>query len=296
MKRVATAAVLIPLVLLAVYSLPTQYLSLLIGIVAVLAAKEYLDIVSHYGVHPIRWPAYIGIAALFIYYCLVLVRGSNWNIFATAVVIVVQALLLVILAMRHDDLREGTLALALTWCVFPYVGLTLLCLAFIHITFNGSFLIILIFLAVWVGDTAAYYVGRSLGRHKLAPRISPKKTWEGAVASSVLSGLAVALWARYGINDQQAFKYTFQGVNDFQNTIQSAHRSPLLAAILGLLINIAAQFGDLFESMIKRGAGVKDSGTLLPGHGGILDRIDALLFAAPVALLLFTILDRVLAH
>ncbi|HXJ41241.1 MAG TPA: phosphatidate cytidylyltransferase [Bryobacteraceae bacterium] len=112
----------------------------------------------------------------------------------------------------------------------------------------------------WVGDTGAYYVGRRYGRHRLAPAISPGKSWEGAyasVASSVLFGVIYLPLAIHGM-------------------------SYLKAALLSIGANVAGQIGDLAESAIKRSAGVKDSGTMLPGHGGMLDRLDSSLFAMPV--------------
>ncbi len=111
---------------------------------------------------------------------------------------------------------------------------------------------------IWVGDTAAYFVGRTFGRHLMAPQVSPKKTWEGAVAN-LLGSLLVAVvfyrWMNIAL--------------------------PLLGC-LAVLASVAGQAGDLLESAYKRSAGAKDSGVLLPGHGGILDRIDALILAAPI--------------
>jgi phosphatidate cytidylyltransferase len=136
---------------------------------------------------------------------------------------------------------------------------------------DGPALVLFLMVCVWAGDIAALYIGRSFGRHKLAPRISPGKTWEGSIASvggSILAA-ALVLW----ISDA----LTARG-NLMLHITEPIWQTLVLAAIL----NIAAQFGDLLESAVKRGAGVKDSGTMLPGHGGILDRIDALLVAAPV--------------
>jgi phosphatidate cytidylyltransferase len=124
---------------------------------------------------------------------------------------------------------------------------------------------------VWAGDIAALYIGRAFGKRKLAPRLSPGKTWLGSIASILGSMLAA------GIVIAISSALTARG-NTLLHIAQPLWQSLLLAAIL----NIAAQLGDLLESAIKRGAGVKDSGTMLPGHGGILDRIDALLLAAPV--------------
>ncbi len=116
---------------------------------------------------------------------------------------------------------------------------------------------------VWVGDTAAYFVGSGIGRWKMAPEISPNKTWEGAVAN-FLGALMVAAIFGYRIE------------------VPPAHM--LGMAVVG---SFAGQIGDLFESAWKRSAAVKDSGTILPGHGGMLDRIDALILAAPAGLVLF---------
>jgi phosphatidate cytidylyltransferase len=118
---------------------------------------------------------------------------------------------------------------------------------------------VLAFGVVWIGDSAAYYVGSRWGRHKMAPVVSPNKSWEGAAASLAAAAATAALWSWIVRRDV----------------------APGVVA-LGALANVAGQLGDLVESLFKRGSGLKDSGQLLPGHGGMLDRIDGLLFAAPV--------------
>lgn len=114
-------------------------------------------------------------------------------------------------------------------------------------------------LIIWANDTAAYFVGIAAGRHKLAPSISPGKSWEGAAAGTAAGALVAALAASW------------------------LGMTPGRAIVFGLLVTIASQIGDLLESAMKRRAGVKDSGTILPGHGGVLDRFDGILLAAPIA-------------
>ena len=120
----------------------------------------------------------------------------------------------------------------------------------------------------WIGDTGAYYVGKNFGRHKLAPSVSPGKSWEGAAASAI-TGVAFGL-----IYLPLAIKGT----------------SLLVAGLFALAANVAGQAGDLARSAVKRGARVKDSGSLLPGHGGMLDRVDSTMFALPVLYTLSTFL------
>jgi phosphatidate cytidylyltransferase len=149
---------------------------------------------------------------------------------------------------------------------------------------NGPSLLLFLFFVVWAGDIAALYVGRAWGRRKLAPSISPGKTWEGSAASivgSVVMGLLLVLLAGA----------LARGNFGKLSSVLSFPGSMIGWLALAGILNVAAQVGDLIESAIKRGAGVKDSGSLLPGHGGVLDRIDALNVAAPVlwyALLLQT--------
>ena len=124
---------------------------------------------------------------------------------------------------------------------------------------NGRELIFFVLLVTWIGDTTAYYGGKGFGKHKLAPLISPKKTVEGAIIGlmgSIVGAIIAKLW------------FLDIGISN--------------AVIAGILIGVSGQFGDLSESIIKRNLQVKDSGGIIPGHGGILDRVDSLLFSAPV--------------
>ncbi len=149
----------------------------------------------------------------------------------------------------------GALAYGLPYLALPVASLY-------YLQRLDPWVLILLFAIVWLGDTAAFYCGKKWGRRKFAPVVSPNKTWEGAVASLLAAVVAAGVWSYLRLGEV---------------------RLELLG--LAVLTSIAAQMGDLVESLIKRGAGVKDSGHLLPGHGGVLDRVDALLFAAPVMLL-----------
>jgi len=145
----------------------------------------------------------------------------------------------------------------------------------------GAIYLLYLLLVVWAGDIFAYFVGRALGRHRMAPRISPKKTWEGAAASLAASLVVGILLFDHAPGISSALlRWGLIARRDGMFGLEKPELWPII--LLTTALNVAAQLGDLVESLIKRGAGVKDSGTILPGHGGMLDRIDALLFAAPV--------------
>jgi len=185
------------------------------------------------------------------------------------------------IAMRRENLATGYPAAAASAFAFAYIALPLAMLVQLRQQWAGAFLILYLLLVVWSGDILAYFVGKSIGRHLMAPRISPKKTWEGAVASMVAS-LAVG-GAVFYYSLPLSTKFLQWGLIQRRDGMFGLERPALLPILLlTAVLNIAAQLGDLVESLIKRGAAVKDSGTILPGHGGMLDRIDALLFAAPV--------------
>ena len=141
-----------------------------------------------------------------------------------------------------------------------YIAVPLGLLVWVWRQTDGTFHLLFALIVIWAGDTAGYYVGKNLGKHKSSPRISPNKTWEGTVASFGAALLVGAIASLY-----------FWGGDGYAEPI-----------VLAAFLNVAGQFGDLAESGLKRRAGVKDSSSLIPGHGGVLDRIDALLFAAPV--------------
>jgi phosphatidate cytidylyltransferase len=303
MKRVLTAVVLIPLVLLAVFRAPAPLFALLVAAVAILAAREFIDLVKHYNVTPFRMPTYVGVGLLFALLILrslrtdvsgsiatpaVSVESLFYLVFATAVL---ATFVYLVVGMLRRDLATSYPAAAASFFAIGYTAFPLLLLANLRQQWAGAFLILYLFLVVWTGDTAAYYVGRAIGRHKMAPRISPGKTWEGGVASflgSIGVGVLVFWYAR-------PISEALLNVHLIDRAQGYLAPTPPIAQIvvLSALLNVTAQLGDLVESLLKRGAGVKDSGALLPGHGGMLDRIDALLFAVPV--LWFYAAMRVLA-
>ena len=286
MKRVITAAVLIPLVLLAVFLAPNWLFTVLVGAVALLATVEYMTLAAGYGNEPFRFITYLLMATF--YGIVVWATGypspsGEYVLLAMIFFFTLAPFVYLCVAMARKDMRSVLPGVAISYVALSYIGFSLSCLIYLRIMVTGWFLILFTFLVIWVGDTAAYYVGRSVGRTKFAPRISPKKTWEGAIASGVAAIVVGILLVEFApqISRGLMMIHLLRAPDLFEST-------PLwMTALVALGINIAGQIGDLLESLIKRGANVKDSGSMLPGHGGILDRIDALLFAAPVALLLF---------
>ncbi len=266
MKRILTAIVLIFAVFALFFFGQLWMITVFAAIVAELAAYEYLQLANTGSSSriPVWWMA-LGTAVLFSPRCPI---GRSKRSFP--------------FSARSPSCSSPGTASGCRWnacCRSPAQGLFGLIyiaypLALVPLLWkqeDGIALVVFLMVCVWSGDIAALYIGRNFGKHKLAPRLSPNKTWEGTIASIAGSVLAAGLVIL--ISDQ----LTARG-NTSMHISEPLWQSLLLAVVL----NLAAQLGDLLESAIKRGAGVKDSGTMLPGHGGILDRIDALLLAAPV--------------
>jgi phosphatidate cytidylyltransferase len=286
MKRIATAVVLIPVALVLILRAPVPLLAAVVAVVAVLGTRELLSLSEHYGVEPMHRPTYIFVVLLFVGVSIPLVWHTQITglAFSTLTLLAVAGTSIFVflsIGMARPQLASAYPAAATSLVAVVYVALPLALLIVIRELWAGGFLLLYLLLVVWAGDTFAYYAGRALGRHKLAPRISPGKTWEGTAASFVGS-IAVG-WAVFSHAPQISNALYAAGLVA-RRYAYLAKESPALLEIvvLSACINVAAQIGDLVESLVKRGAGVKDSGTLLPGHGGMLDRIDALLFAAPV--------------
>ena len=266
MKRVVTAVVLVPLVLVLDFLSPHwQWIfTAVTALVAVMAAWEYMGLACKMGANPPRIAVVVAILALF-------AGDWQWPDQLGTILGILCLALLVYCTFASPIERVIPDVTNSIFCLF-YTGFTLISLPALHEQANGASLVVFLLCAVWAGDIAALYVGRALGRNKLAPKISPNKTWEGTIAS-VAGSLLVALgliWLSEFLAHWNTVVLSFQ---------EEAREYWLLMAIL---VNVAAQVGDLAESALKRSAGVKDSGNLLPGHGGVLDRIDALLLASPV--------------
>jgi phosphatidate cytidylyltransferase len=280
MKRILTATVLILAVFALIFFGQLWMITLAAAIVAELAAYEYLKLAA-VGAEahdaklriPIWWMA-LGTALAFV----VTLPGFP----VEDQLPVVSALTLALFAWNGfrspliqvlPDTAQGLFGLI-------YIAYPLTLMPLLWKQEDGPALILFLMVCVWAGDIAALYIGRAFGERKIAPRLSPGKTWIGSIASiagSILAAGLVVLISNILIGHG----------NTLLHISQPLWQSLLLAAIL----NVAAQLGDLLESAIKRGAGVKDSGTILPGHGGILDRIDALLLAAPVLWYILLIKD-----
>lgn len=286
LKRIATAIVLIPVVLVLILRAPIWALALVAGIVALLTIEEFLKLTEPYGVRPMRVLTHIFAAIFFL--LLAFNVGNEKPLLSTAVFVysvgfaaAIAPFIFLARAMRDEPLSGGYPAAAASVFAFTYIALPMGMLVQLRQQWAGAFYLLYLLLVVWAGDIFAYFVGKSMGRHLMAPRISPKKTWEGA-AASVLASVAVG-WLLFYYSLPISSALLRVGLIERRDGLFGLERPALGPIILlTIVLNVAAQLGDLVESLIKRGAGVKDSGAILPGHGGMLDRIDALLFAAPV--------------
>jgi len=277
LKRVLTAVVLIPIVLILVLRAPVPVLALVTAAVALLAIHELLKLSEAYAIHPQRWPTYIFIA---IPSATPLLSTSGFAYIALSAAVLAPFLFLSI-GMHRAELASAFPAAMVSTFSFAYIALPLAALVQLREQWQGSFYLLYLLLLVWAGDVFAYFVGKSIGRHRMSPRVSSKKTWEGAIASVIASVAVGLLMFHYSLPISTALLHAH--LIELRDGIFNNQQPSLVPIIvLSVVLNIAAQLGDLVESLIKRGANVKDSGALLPGHGGMFDRIDALLFAAPV--------------
>jgi phosphatidate cytidylyltransferase len=258
MKRVLTA---IPLVIVSVYTAlfaPWWFFLAIVALVAVLCFREYAAITASFA------PAGFAVGLL-------ILIAPQHELVLLMILSALGALCLPLAA--RDPARGFTRAASLiTGIVYIFGSWKTAILLHDSAAQPAAFRVpaghhwLLFGLMVnWIGDTGAYYIGKNFGRHKLAPSVSPGKTWEGAAASAVTGVLFGVIYL----------------------PLASPGTSVLVAGLMALAANMAGQVGDLAESAIKRAAGVKDSGSLLPGHGGMLDRVDSSLFALPV---LYTLL------
>jgi phosphatidate cytidylyltransferase len=250
-SRIVVGAVLLPVVLGVVW-LGGWWLFSLALAGGLLALHELYTMGR--GLRPLVIGGYVGMILTLIGAALSEVPWMVGGFFAT--------ILVAFVVFGFSDARpSATAAISLTLLGVVWVGGGLGCLMLLReIPEHGRLAIFTVLLAVFADDTAAYFVGRAIGRHKMAPRISPGKSWEGFVAGTA-AAMAVAFFAMY----DQGFL------------------TDLEALALGAAVALSSTLGDLFESAIKRDLGVKDSGHLLAGHGGVLDRIDSILWAGPAA-------------
>ncbi|HVS32869.1 MAG TPA: phosphatidate cytidylyltransferase [Thermoanaerobaculia bacterium] len=253
--RELTALVLIPVAVWLVGWSPQWVFNIAIGLIAVLALHEFLILGRKKGFHvPI---VLCLVVAAFIIAAFVLDEVSvEVGIFLTLLVIPASYVF-----NRKVSLDDALPSSAIAVMATMYVGMLAGSLVRLRHDFTvGPDLVFFLLLVVWLGDAGAYYVGKRFGKRKLSPRISPKKTVEGLIGG-VLTSVVTAIVIHYTFFPEFALPH---------------------AIVIGIILSVAGVIGDLAESMWKRSAAVKDSGTLIPGHGGLLDRFDSILFTAPI--------------
>jgi phosphatidate cytidylyltransferase len=276
--RLLTAAVLIPVVVALVWWAPAIILAGIAAVVAILALVEFLNLGDRIGLRGFK---------LWTYFCTVLIFYAQFSLgrvethsFAGGVSMVrdatggtlsVEAALLIFL---FGCVVLGLLTKRPLHEILPAISIGSAALLFVVLPFSyivrldeiervGRQLVLFTLVLVWAGDMLAYFVGKSLGRVPMAPALSPKKTWEGSLGNVLASMIVAVLFAKWMQTDV------------------------ITLLVIAGVANIAGQAGDLIESAYKRGASVKDSGGLLPGHGGMLDRIDSLILATPAVWILY---------
>jgi phosphatidate cytidylyltransferase len=259
-QRVLVAAILLPIGLLAIY-LGGIAFAMLVALLLGLAGWEYAQLFHSGGYQPSGLLIVAGV--------LLLLVGRWYDDFQSApwiITLIVLAGMTYHLVAYERGRSQSATDFAITLSGALYIGWLGAYLLSLRSLPEGFWWVLLVLPAIWIADSSAYFIGRAIGQRKLSPRLSPKKTWEGYLGGVVVGPLGTAilawLWA------------TISGPGTMI--------TPLDGAILGLVLAVLAPLGDLGESMIKRQFGIKDSGKILPGHGGAFDRIDSWLWAAAI--------------
>ena len=261
-RRLATAGVALPLLLAALFLGPPWLAVALVAVAVLLGMWEFMGLMTARGLVPEPITGALALAAVFTQVAYGWPAFSLWPLVA---LLAVAALL-----WQKGEFGERVSASAGTLLGAVYLGGlggAMAGLALLPPVTAGPWRVVMLLAIMMVADSSAYFAGRALGRHKMAPAISPGKTWEGA-AAGLLGGVLGALGVR---------------------ALGLPALPPLDTALLGAVVAALGAAGDLAESLLKRWAGVKDSGHLFPGHGGMLDRLDSLLFGAPVLYYYFSL-------
>ena len=249
-RRIVSAAVLIPIVALVVYFGDWALLVTML-FVGLAATYEYITMLRTKG-NPSYFVA-MAFAAL-------LIADGHWsNLGIARWAMLAFPLAALAIEVFHGNRPGSANDWALTIAGAVYIGYAVSFFLRLRASEQGLYWIIVALLGTWICDTGAYFVGSTIGKRKLCPKISPKKTWEGAIGGLVSGVLAVVLLSWWLLDLAIGW-----------------------GLLLGVAVVLAATFGDLAESVIKRQVGIKDSGKLIPGHGGMLDRVDSLLFVVPI--------------
>jgi phosphatidate cytidylyltransferase len=266
--RLIVAVLSIPLILAACYFGKIYFLIFVLG-VALISFYEFSLLAKNKGMNLNNWLGYCGVTFFVCNRFYPFFDNFNFLI-----------LLVIIISLVELFRNNGSAIYNSGATIFGVMYLGIFASALVAIRefytapgdlyVRGGYIIISVFISIWVCDSAAYYGGSALGKHKLFPRVSPKKSWEGAIFGFVFSILGMI-----------AAKFIILGFLSWNSIIT-----------MGVIIGIVGQLGDLIESLLKRDAGVKDSSNILPGHGGMFDRFDSLLLTAPAILLYLTYIDR----
>ena len=256
--RVLVALISIPVILIVTYigKIPFLLFSMFVGLIAY---NEFSQLAINKKVYT---NLIIGLLSI-----ISIVLNAYYNFIPFLSLIVIITLTLLTFELFRN---KGSAILNLGGSLLGifYIGLFASSLLSIREFYNysellyteGGYLIITIFISIWICDSAAYFIGSAMGKHKLFPRVSPKKSWEGAIAGFIFAIVA------------------FIAVHDIMLDILTLKD----AIIIGIIVGFFGQLGDLVESLLKRDAGVKDSSAIIPGHGGVFDRFDSILFTAPI--------------
>ncbi len=262
-QRLLTAAILIPLVIFGIFSLPTLYLSIILALIVAIGAWEWAALINLKKTK--QRVAYVGVVIASLAGAACIARYPAGLILILWVTLFWWIIALVwIFRFREKEQQTASLWKSALVGVLVLVPCWL-ALTVIHKSEQGAEYLLFVMALIWIADSGAYFSGRRWGKSKLAPHVSPGKSWEGVAGGLVL----VAITAL--ISGSLLFEYESTRL--------------LLFTLLCVTVVLFSVEGDLLESMFKRRAGVKDSGTILPGHGGALDRIDSLTAAAPLFLL-----------